>query len=396
MNEVRAEGETAARSRILATAFLLIGSLAVVVAAAKVPIRDNGVDPYHLGKGDYVWIPSLSVSNNGFSNLQQFIDFEKSKGMKYLVVKSSQSNAGFTGYFNSDLVTRCHKAGLKIFAFPYAIGGTYIQTDIDQALAIMAVKDVDGVPMDGYVIDAESEWSNQFTNAETLCKAIRAKYPTRFLGHAPYPMPAWNRAFPYKQFGKYCDAIFTQAYWYLQFDYNFPAGTGTGGKSPEYMVQVMSRQWDSAYAVWSKTADSVSIKPLAPTGQAFPSSGASPPTTSGHYCPASELARFCIALNADTLMNKWGGYASVNWFDAAWHTKAQWDTIGKYDVCSGGCSAPVKLSHRMAIPSLGEKPALSFDDSRMLYFRFSHYGKADIKIFDLNGKKAQITFSGNQ
>ncbi len=374
------------RRTTIALSLAVVGGLAGPAAGAKVPIRDNGVDPYHLGKGDYVWIPSAGVNNNGFANLQQLIDFEKSKGMKYLVVKSSQSDAGFTGNFTSDLVTRCHKAGLKIFAFPYAIGGAYLQTDINQALAIMAVKDGDGVPMDGYVIDAESEWSGQYANAETLCKAIRAKYPTRFLAHAPYPMPGWNAAFPYKQFGKYCDAVFAQAYWYLQFDYDFPAGTGTGGKSPEYMVRTMSGQWDSAYARWSLTADSLSIKPLAPTGQAFPSRGASPPTSAGHYCPAAELARFCVALNADTLMSKWGGYGSVNWFDAAWHTKSQWDTIGKYDVCSRGCVATVGLASRQAPEIRDRLAAQAFNPSRGIGFGILFPRPTADRISDALGK----------
>jgi hypothetical protein len=37
------------------------------------------------------------------------------------------------------------------------------------------------------------------------------------------------------------------------------------------------------------------------------------------------------------VINEWGGYCSVNWFDAGWTTADQWDTIGAYDVYSQGC-----------------------------------------------------------
>src|SRR5882757_8615722 len=79
---------------------------------------DNGVDPYNLGKGDWVWIVSSSQTAVGATNLQGLIDYEQNKGMQWITVKCGDGGSIFT-QFTSDLVTRTHNAGMKIFGWAY-------------------------------------------------------------------------------------------------------------------------------------------------------------------------------------------------------------------------------------------------------------------------------------
>ncbi len=86
-------------------------------AQTSLALLDNGVDPYHLGKGDWLWELDQCEANIGApGNLQALIDFEKNKGMQFLIVKACDCDSTW-GQFNSDLVTRCHRAGMRIFGF---------------------------------------------------------------------------------------------------------------------------------------------------------------------------------------------------------------------------------------------------------------------------------------
>ena len=139
---------------------------------------DNGVDAANLGKGDWLWVLSDCESNIGApGNLQALIDFEKARGMRWLVVKSSDGGQVWS-QFNSDLVTRCHNAGLKVFSFGYVYGGSssQVQYEINAAVTAMSMKDSHNVPMDGFIIDAEIEFNvaGQDAYAAQYCQGIRA------------------------------------------------------------------------------------------------------------------------------------------------------------------------------------------------------------------------------
>ena len=217
--------------QVLTTLWLLFFGSGTALA-----LLDNGVDPRHLGKGDWIWQMSAMEANIGVSSVQAVVDFEKAHGMQFLIVKCSDGGQWGSSYwpqFNSDLITRCHAAGIKIFAFGYVYGSYYgsgqVAAEINAAVGCMGVKDSSGVPMDGFMIDAEIEYNGRPNDALTYCQGIRAQYPTRFLAHSPYPVPSYNVDFPYIEFGKYCDAVFTQDYWYDQF-------SGSGGKTPTAML----------------------------------------------------------------------------------------------------------------------------------------------------------------
>ena len=147
---------------------------------------DNGVDAANLGKGNWLWVLSDCESNIGApGNLQALIDFERARGMRWLVVKSSDGGQVWS-QFNSDLVTRCHNAGLKVFSFGYVYGGSssQVQYEINAAVTAMGIKDSHNVPMDGFIIDAEIEFNaaGQDAYAAQYCQGVRAQVPQPFPG----------------------------------------------------------------------------------------------------------------------------------------------------------------------------------------------------------------------
>jgi hypothetical protein len=301
----------------LAVIFLVLGGAQTASA-----LLDNGVDPYHLGKGDWLWVLSDCENNVGTpGNLQGLIDFEKAKGMQYLIVKCAdggQYGSGTTwAQFNSDLITRCHKAGMKIFGFGYVYGSYYgsgqVQAEINAAVACMGVKDSSGVPMDGFMIDAEAEYNGRPSDAITYCQGIRAVYPHRFLAHSPYPIPSNNVSFPYIEFGQYCDAVFPQDYWYDQF-------SGSGGITPEDMLSRQNSDFIYWQGVWNSNGHAASVKPLIPIGQGF--QGYSPTAI-----PGSQLTRFYNAVKSASPCATAGGYQGISFWSCQHHTAGMWNAI---------------------------------------------------------------------
>jgi hypothetical protein len=282
-------------------------------------LLDNGVDPYHLGKGDWIWQMNLAESDIGVTTVQGVIDYEKAKGIQFLIVKCC--DGGITGFnnnqFNTDLVTRCHNAGIKIIGFGYVYGSYYgpnqVQSEIDAAVSSMRIADSSGVPMDGFLIDAEIEYNGQSTNAITYCQGIRAQFPHRFLAHSPYPIPSYNVSFPYIEFGEYCDAVFPQDYWYDQF-------SSSGGVTPETMLSDMNNDFIYWQGVWNNNGHASSVKPLYPIGQGF--QGQSPTAI-----PGSELTRFYNAVKSASPCATAGGYQGISFWSCQHHTADMWNAI---------------------------------------------------------------------
>src|SRR5579883_1995291 len=216
---------------------LLLGGFNCIAQTAL----DNGVEPDNLGKGDWIWVVPNAEANVGATSVQGLINYEKSLGVRFLIVKGADGGdtADWT-QFNSDLVTRCHAAGIKVFAFQYVygsyLGSGQVQAEINAANYLMSTKDSSGVPMDGLMIDAEWQYNGESSDAITYCSGIRAQYPNRFLTHSPYPVPSYNTSFPYIEFGRYCNAVMPQDYWYDQF-------SSSGGVTPEYMASLMTSDW---------------------------------------------------------------------------------------------------------------------------------------------------------
>src|ERR1035438_295507 len=83
-------------------------------------LLDNGVDPSNLGKGDWIWEMPQTETHLGVSTVQAVIDYEKGLGMQWITVKCGDGSSIWT-QFSSDLITRAHAAGLKIFPAGLAV-----------------------------------------------------------------------------------------------------------------------------------------------------------------------------------------------------------------------------------------------------------------------------------
>ncbi len=282
---------------------------------------DNGVEPENLGKGDWIWQVPNAEANVGASSVQGLVNYEKSKGMRFVIVKGADGGQIWS-QFTSDLVTRFHASGIKVFAFQYVYGSYYgsgqVAAEISAANYLMSITDSSGVPMDGFMIDAEIQYNGEPSDAITYCQGIRAVYPNRCLTHSPYPIPSYNTSFPYIEFGRYCDVVMPQDYWYDQFE-------GNGGVTPQYMADLMNSDWVYWQGVWQGEGDGSSVKPLAPIGQGF--QGDSPIAI-----PGSQLTDFMLCLKTNTPCPTVGGIRGISFWVCDEHSSDHWNALQSINI----------------------------------------------------------------
>ena len=238
------------------------------------------------------------------------IDYEKNKGMKWIVVKCAQTGTWMT-QFNSDLVTRAHNAGLQIFGYERCFGDSVTAESNagKQCLALGA---------DGFIIDAEIEYEGKNTQATTMMNNLRASYPNAFIAHAPFPYIDYHTAFPYVEFGKKCNAVMPQCYWKAI------------GVTPTKMVTDLDAQWKKWQTTWTNQGNSSAVKPIVPIGQGYDG------------VPGSEITTFVNTLKADAAPATAGGYKGVSFWSCQHHNADEWTAIGAATIGGGG-TTPVTI-----------------------------------------------------
>jgi hypothetical protein len=249
---------------------LTLGGLLATASAhgQSFPIRDGGINPANLGKGDWIYFMSAATNKLGGAapsvvNIPTLMSFYKSQGLQYIIVKAGTGSTNFNGsgnspQFNSNLVYHAHAAGLLIFAYTRSYDDD-VQGEINMASNYFALG------ADGWVIDAEAEWeSSQAPNGPTRAiqygEGLRALFPNKFIAHAPFPIIRFHSSFPYKEFGSFCDVVMPQAYWKSIY--------GNDSNAVATMFSEMDNEFrkfqTNLTGIWTNA-----IKPIVPIAQAY-------------------------------------------------------------------------------------------------------------------------------
>jgi hypothetical protein len=321
-----------AQSLALLVTGLCLGAQLIIAPYARAQIRDGGIDPHNLGKGDWIYILANAVNHmggpvSGVTNLASLMAYEKNQGLQYIIFKAGDGGTRFptdaNPQFTSDVVNAGHAAGLKIFGYGFSYG-----TDIPGEQAVADYVFNQGA--DGFVFDAEGAWESQnlpnnTTKAIQLCSGVRTNWPNKFLAHSPFPIISFHSTFPYKEFGYYCDVVMPQDYWNDIGAYV--------SSSPTLMVQKMTaeyRNWqNSLTGIWTN-----SLKPIVPAGQGW-SDGTNYTTT------AAQITEFYNALKTDPNPATSGGYKGVNWWRAELHPSDVLAAIRTNSIGNVPANAPV-------------------------------------------------------
>ena len=304
-------------------------------ALTHAQVRDGGIDPWNLGKGDWIYFMSdatnkLGGNVAGVTNENSLMLFYKSQGIRYIIVKAATSDVLFNGSYNrpqftSNLCNIARTNGILIFGYNRSYGSNVVGE--------IAISDyVFRQGADGFVWDAEAEWEsdnswiglNGPAKAWQLCSTVRSNWPTKFLAHAPFPIISFHTSFPYKEFGFWSDTVMPQIY---HFGWTGVKRSPSGGINwsdvnwhtwqndlfalPPTNINGLTVYWTNA------------IKPLAPINHVYGPDA--PPAASP--IPDKDVMEFIDYLAADPNPPTPGGYKGVSFWRADLHGPVQWDYI---------------------------------------------------------------------
>jgi hypothetical protein len=97
----------------------------------------GGVDPYNMGKGEWIWQVGAAQTNTQTANPTELANFLKNRGIKWVIIKAGDGNdgplkdygtggtptAGSWTQFSTSTINIFHNAGIKVFGYHFIYGG---------------------------------------------------------------------------------------------------------------------------------------------------------------------------------------------------------------------------------------------------------------------------------
>jgi len=166
----------------------------------------TGIDRrFPEGRGFYIW--RLEKCYGG--DLDKIIERCKKSHITWVAVKCGDQGRQWN-QFTKQMVKRFTDSGIRVWAWSYDTP-TFLKEQTE------VYKKVLGMGIDGVLVNAEQEWkqSNVDKVAAKYMDMLRAIIPKdKGLAHAPFALISYHQKFPYTEFGKKCDWVSPQMYWY--------------------------------------------------------------------------------------------------------------------------------------------------------------------------------------
>jgi len=244
------------------------------------------------GKGMWIWrIPSCEGGNASAIAKTAY-----AAGFSHVLIKIANDTRAYNVDANGNdliapVVDALRAKGIQVWGWHYVYGYDPLGE------AKIAISQTRRFALDGYVIDAESEYklAGREAVARTFMSELRKGLPSTPVALSSFRWPTYHRTFPFAAFLEKCDLNMPQVYW--------------------------MQAHDAAYDLTRSVNEFKSItpfRPLIPTGPAFAESGWAP--------SPSEVKTFM-----DTAKNL--GLKAVNffsWDDSRTKLAPVWNEIASY------------------------------------------------------------------
>lgn len=231
-----------------------------------------------------VWIYDLASAERG--DPARIVAKAKQYGLDYIVVRTYHRRQyrgrwyepiwapGCPSVVLSDLVSRAHREGIKVYAWAYNYP-FYVEEQLRLTRASLDIAD-------GFVFNAETPFCmpNAYDSVAKLCEPIRAyrdqRYPKKLLACSTYARAnrGIGKQFPYVLFNQFCDVLWVQSY-HKTFELQ-----------ADQTVTEIDRVFEQKYAQWRQEGNAQNIRTIVHTAEAYT-------RESGFvHVPAAELELF--------------------------------------------------------------------------------------------------------
>ncbi|HAF61526.1 MAG TPA: hypothetical protein DCK95_04295, partial [Anaerolineaceae bacterium] len=164
----------------------------------------------HLyGKGFFIW----KIPNCEGGNPATIASVAKDAGLEHVVIKIADGiyDYNYDSVTKADLIAPVAEAlllkGIRVWGWHYVYG----DQPRDEAKA--AIRQINKLPLDGYVIDAEGDYKDKYTSASIFMNELRNTLPDFPMALCSYRYPSYHPQLPWTNFLTKCDYNFPQMYW---------------------------------------------------------------------------------------------------------------------------------------------------------------------------------------
>ncbi|NPA26003.1 MAG: nuclear transport factor 2 family protein [Chloroflexi bacterium] len=161
------------------------------------------------GKGFFIW----KVSRCEGGNPERIADVAAQAKLTHVIIKVADG----TGVYNYDWGTRrdlvapvrdaLRRRGIRVWGWQYIYGRD------PKAEANIAIRRVRDLNLDGFVIDAETEYKDKHAAAVEYMTTLRQGLPNVPLALSSYRFPSYHPRFPWREFLERVDLNMPQVYW---------------------------------------------------------------------------------------------------------------------------------------------------------------------------------------
>lgn len=163
------------------------------------------------GKGFFIW----KIPNCAGGDPRKIASAAQAAGMTHIVIKVADGNyaANLDDKTKQDLVPPVAAAlkqlGIQVWGWHYVYG------DDPSGEARVAIRRIRELGLEGYVIDAENEYSQpgRASAASTFMRSMRSAFPSLPMALSSYRFPSMHLDLPWKAFLDTCDYNMPQVYW---------------------------------------------------------------------------------------------------------------------------------------------------------------------------------------
>lgn len=210
------------------------------------------------GKGFYIW----KIPNCENGDPYAIAQAAHQAGLTYVLIKIANGIYDYNYDISTgkDLITpvanALHAKNIKVWGWHYVFG------NLPKDEAKTAIRQLNKLPLDGYVIDAESEYKGKYTPCRIFMQDLRNALQNFPIALSSFRYPKYHMDLPWTDFLKKCDFNMPQVYW-------------EQSHNPAYQLERSLTEFQTAVSPF---------RPYLPTGAAY---------CAGGWCPtADEIIKF--------------------------------------------------------------------------------------------------------
>lgn len=161
------------------------------------------------GKGFYIW----KVPNCEGGDPEKIALMAHNSGLTHVLVKIANGiyDYNYDVALKKDLVAPLANAlakyNIKTWGWHYVFG------DLPKKEAKAAIRQIQKIPLEGYVIDAEAEYKGKYTACRIFMSELRNALPTFPMALSSFRYPKYHNDLPWTDFLSKCELNMPQVYW---------------------------------------------------------------------------------------------------------------------------------------------------------------------------------------